>query len=281
MELKDKYIDLNYEEISCSRNLTDGQFANGLQSFNFSITPSGGQCVIPPLSYFLIEYNWGDAKNKSNDYTATQALPQSKKIALQNNWVSCLYNASRFTLAQSEISVCNSSHAQAHTLKQRMKRNTEFFESLGYDLDGFDPDFSRRLARHCKDGLYHRDGLIDCSPYNSDPYSAENYGKINLYHQDETPLPKDANELSYTGSAFSTAVAPATLGGVANTYPFMSRANPFSTAGNIGTQNIVVGAVDLALPIVQTIRWELPDYSLLPGTSARGAGLSAHQSKNS
>jgi hypothetical protein len=34
-------------------------------------------------------------------------------------------------------------------------------------MNGYEPDFSKRLAKSCIDGVYHRDGLIDASTYNS------------------------------------------------------------------------------------------------------------------
>lgn len=258
MEKKGNYIDLNYEEISPDRTLADAQFANGLQNWSYSVAPSGGGCVIPNMSYFLIEYSFGSVG--ANAYTATTALKQSQKIALQNNWPACLYNAARFTAAQSEISVINSSHAQAHTLKQRMGRNTEFIESLGYDLNAFDPDFSRRLARTCSDGVYHRDGLIDCSPYKSNPLSSDSSDLINLYAKDETPLPKVKSGLYYSGSIFSTPTADEKVA-----YGYMSKAVEFDT----GTAN-AIKAGDTG-DIVASFRWVLPLYSELPGTPSQNS----------
>ena len=77
-----KYIDLNYEEISPERDIRDGAFANGLQNFRFNVAPSGGGAFIPSMSYFLVEYNFGDADGKTDPYTATKALTQNKKIAV-------------------------------------------------------------------------------------------------------------------------------------------------------------------------------------------------------
>lgn len=225
-----KTIDLNYEEISLDRSINNGRdFANGLLNYRFSVAPTGGGCVIPNLSYMLIEYNFGSAVGASDAYTATQPLKQSQKIALQNNWASCLFTGCRYTVAQSEIGVVNSNHAQLSTLKQRIGRTTSFLEHLGYDLNGIDPDFSRRLARACSDGVYHRDGLIDCSPYRSNALSSDSGDLINLYAKDETPLPKVNSGLYYSGSIFST---PTTDEKVA--YGYLSKLVAFDIAGTNG-----------------------------------------------
>ena len=175
------YVDLNYEEISPERDITNGAFGNGLQNFRFNIAPSGGGAFIPAMSYFLVEYNFGDTEGKTDNYTATKALPQSSKITLQNNFMACMYSAASVKIAGTEISLINSSHAQASILKSRLGYTTDFMENIGPDLNGYDPDFSKRLSRYCRDGVYHRDGLIDCSPYNSQPISSSNtYDILNV-----------------------------------------------------------------------------------------------------
>lgn len=263
-----KYIDLNFEEISCDRVITDGNFGNGLQNFRFSVAPSGGGCIIPDMSYFLIEYNFGSMTGATDAYTATQALNQSAKIALQNNFMACMYNACRFTIAQSEISVINSSHAQAHTLMRRMGLTTDFIEDIGPDLTGFDPDFSRRLSRVCADGIYHRDGLIDCSPYDSDALGVLNLGAVSLFFQNGLPLTSSvsANGLYsyYNGTTQSGSITPLT----GNIIPYISKyRNPFNVTAGQGA--IVVGDPDAT--VVNSLLWTLPAHSLLPGTDAQNA----------
>jgi hypothetical protein len=164
-----KHFDLNFEEISPERTVSDGNWANGLQNFRFSVAASGGGAWIPSMSYFLVEYAFGDMQGASNIYTPTQALRQQSKITLQNDFMGSMYSASSFKMAGSDISVINSNHAHASVLKKRLGYTTEFIENLSGDLNGFDPDFSRRLAKFSIDGTYHRDGLIDCSPYLSYP----------------------------------------------------------------------------------------------------------------
>jgi hypothetical protein len=251
-----KYIDVNYEELSPDRSISNQQLANGLINFNFSVAPSGGGAVLPHMSYILCEYSFGEA-NPADPYTANAALTQDKKIALQNNWTSCLFNACRFTVAQSEVSVINSSYAQANTLLSRLSKNNEYIEKLGYDLNGYDPDFSRRLARTCKDGVYHRDGLIDCSPYNSTALSSlPTYGNVVLTNQNQKLLAIDpaTNVISGT-SLFGDTTNP-----IAGNFAFI-----FS--GIDGAGAIAFGAANGAA--VLSFLWYLGPFSATPGTFAQ------------
>lgn len=262
-----KYIDLNFEEISCDRVITDGNFANGLQNFRFSVAPSGGGCILPHMSYFMVEYNFGSAEGTTDPYTAVNALNQNAKVALQNNFMSCMYNACRFTIAQSEISVVNSSHAQAHTLMRRMGLTTDFIEDIGPELTGFDPDFSRRLAKTCADGVFHRDGLIDCSPYNSVPLSPESLTQIPLVFQNKEVLTRtitaDGKYRYYNGSGQNISITP----DANNIFPFMSKFAEFNLADGQGA----IKTGDPGNTGVRSIQWSLPAFSFLPGSPAQNA----------
>ena len=258
------YIDLNYEEISCDRVITDENFANGLQNFRWSVSPAGGGCVIPHMSYFLVEYNFGSSDGAPNEYTAVEALEQSKKITLQNNFMATMYNAARFTIAQSEISIVNSSHAQAHTLMRRLGYDTTFFEDLGNDMNGFDPDFSRRLARVCKDGVYHRDGLIDCTPYESEAIGALNLGTVSLFFQDQTPLTRDATNTYFLGTGLTEFTATANT----TEFGFMSKYSNLNVSVGEGGIPLVKSYTDLKTTTLNSIQYFGPTASYTPGSAA-------------
>ena len=170
-------LDINYEEVSCDRNVNDANWANGLQNFRFSVSNSGDSSWIPSLSYFVLEYSFGSANGKSDNYTATEALQQSQKITLSNDWVSSMYSGASFRIAGVDINNINNSLPQVSALKNRMKLKSSQIDFLSGDLTSWEPDFSKRLSKHCIDGVYHRDGLIDCSPFLSNatgPYNIEN-----------------------------------------------------------------------------------------------------------
>jgi hypothetical protein len=77
----------------CDRNINDGNWSNRLQNFRFSVSNSGDSYWLPALSYFVLEYSFGSANGKDGNYTATEALKQSQKITLANDWVSSMYTA--------------------------------------------------------------------------------------------------------------------------------------------------------------------------------------------
>ena len=159
MPSNNDYIDLNYEEISPQRAINGDSFTQGLCDWRFSISPSSGGAWIPSMSYFLIEYTF------SNN-GGTDAPVSSSKMTLGCDWAANLFTASSFKVAQYEICNVNSFHAQAHCLKKRLGYVHEDFAGLAYDRDGYDADFARRLAKTSVDGMYHKDGLIDCSNNN-------------------------------------------------------------------------------------------------------------------
>jgi hypothetical protein len=72
--------------------------SNGLLNYRFSVSPSGGGGWIPSMSYFLIEYNFGSANGATDAYTATEALKQSQKITLANDWVSSMFVGASFCI---------------------------------------------------------------------------------------------------------------------------------------------------------------------------------------
>lgn len=255
----DNYVDLNYEEVSCNRVITDGNFGNGLQQFTFNISPSGGGCVIPHMSYFLVEFNFGDADGSTDAYTAKTALPQSKKIVLQNNFMSTMYTASRFTVAQTAVSEVNNAHAQAHTLMRRLGYDTTFIEDLGADMNGFDPDFSRRLARYSKDGVLHRDGLINCEPYESDPLGSLNYGNVPLTFQSGVPLTRDPTNTYFNGTNLASFTATATA-----QFGFMSKYSELNVIDGEGGIPSATTDANLATTTVNCIQYIGPVASGLP-----------------
>ena len=112
------------------------------------------------MSYFLIEYTF------SNN-AGTDAPVSASKMTLGCDWAANLFTASSFKVAQYEICNVNSFHAQTHCLKKRMGYVHEDFAGLAYDRDGYDSDFSRRLAKTSSDSVYHGDGLIDVSNANA------------------------------------------------------------------------------------------------------------------
>ena len=173
------YIDMNYEEISPQRSITGDSFTQGLCDWRFSISPSSGGAWIPSMSYFLIEYTFSNAAVNDSPLSST-------KMTLGCNWASNLFTASSFKVAQYEICNVNSFHAQTHTLKKRMGYVHEDFQGLAYDRDGYDSDFSRRLARTSADSLYDKYGQLDVSNINA-PVTTTSFVNSGSVYSYKTP----------------------------------------------------------------------------------------------
>jgi len=150
------YIDLNFEEISAQRDVTGSSLSKGLIEYRFSVSPSAGGVFIPSMSFFLIDYKF--TAHANND-----ALPSSSKITLACDWPSHLFSATSFKIAGYEVCNVNNYCPQTHVLKKRLGYVSEDFNGLAYSRDGYDADFSRRLGRTSIDGVYHKDGVRDCS----------------------------------------------------------------------------------------------------------------------
>lgn len=154
--MDNSYIDMNYEEVSSQRDLTGTSFSKGLIEYRFSVSPSAGGSWIPSMSYFLIDY-------KFTNSAGTDALLSASKTTLACDWPAHLFSATSFKIAGYEVCNVNNYCPQTHVLKKRLGYVSEDFNGLAYSRDGYDADFSRRLGRTSVDGVYHKDGVRDCS----------------------------------------------------------------------------------------------------------------------
>jgi hypothetical protein len=247
-------LDINYEEISCDRNINDANWSNGLQNFRFSVSNSGDSSWLPALSYFVLEYSFGSKNGATDNYTATEALKQSQKITLANDWVSSMYTAASFRIAGVDVNNINNSLPQVSALKNRMKLKASQIDLLSGDLTSWEPDFSRRLSKHCIDGVYHRDGLIDCSPYLSNasgPYNVLN--TIGVLSCSGSSLAKTflgaSGVYSYVGSGMQAQGNPP------------AGANPWTWAfaNNDGTGDVIFNGG--AALVIKSIKYKFPATS--------------------
>ena len=188
MPNNNEYIDMNFEEISPQRSISGDSFTQGLCDWRFSISPSSGGAWIPSMSYFLIEYTFSNAAGNDSPLSST-------KMTLGCNWASNLFTASSFKVAQYEICNVNSFHAQTHTLKKRMGYVHEDFQGLAYDRDGYDSDFSRRLARTSADSLYDKYGQLDVSNINA-PVTTTSFVNSGSVYAYKTPAAAGPTEIN-------------------------------------------------------------------------------------
>ena len=71
----------------------------------------------------------------------------------------------------------------------------EDFMGLAYDRDGYDSDFSRRLAKTSSDSLYDKDGLLDVSNINAPVTTSSfvNSGSVYAYKTPAAAGPVEIN----------------------------------------------------------------------------------------
>ncbi len=167
-------IDLTYEEVSCDRNIMNSNFSNGLQTFRFSVSSSNGGIFIPNMSYFMVEYGFGSMQGTADPYSPVESLKQSDKITLCNDFVSSCYSGASFRMAGVDINNINGNFAQISALKKRLTLKSSAIDLLSGDIMGWEPSFSKRLSKQCLDGVFNQNGLIDCSPYRSQPLGPYN-----------------------------------------------------------------------------------------------------------
>jgi hypothetical protein len=130
-----------------------------------------------------------------------------------------------------------------------MKYGSTKMQNLSGDLNAFEVDFSKRLAKTCIDGLYHKDGVIDCSPYDSSPlspYIVENL--LDVLSKSGASLGLDANG-NYNGTG--NCVVSTTPSNNGNWSWIFSRAS--------GEGNIAYNADDAT--IIRSMYWRLPPGS--------------------
>ena len=148
-------------------------------------------------------------------------------------------------MAGSDICNVSNSHAQLSVLKKRMKYGSNKIQNLSGDLNAFEPDFSKRLAKTCIDGVYHPNGLIDCSPYKSQPFSpyqsSEYIQQINCAG---TMLGRDAN-----GNYLSTGNCIVTTTPTSGNWSWL-----YSQYEGVG--DLAFGSADTV--VVKSLKWQFP-----------------------
>lgn len=216
MENLNEYIDVNFEEVSSQRDVCGDAFSKGLIEYRFSVSPSAGGAWIPSMSYFMIDYKLSTVLDD------TKALESKSKITMACDWPSQLFSTVSFKIAGYEVCSVNNYCAQTHILKKRMGYVSEDFNGLAYNRDGYDADFSRRLARSSEDGTYHKDGVRDCTnsnqPLTTTPQS--------IYHNGA------GRELKNSDTSAALLIANKTIN---TTLPATGTGLTLTSAGGVGT----------------------------------------------
>jgi hypothetical protein len=158
-----KYLEMNWREITCQRNVGDqpnlnnqSVFSNGIQDFLFSVSGSTN-AWIPALSYFCIDTEL----QVSNGAGGWVPPLLSDNITLANDVGDALYNNAFFRMGGQDVSTAQSFLSQQGALKKRIDQSGAWLYNIGRNSSWTDADFTRRLNVISRDGVFHQDGLID------------------------------------------------------------------------------------------------------------------------
>jgi len=166
-----KYIELNWREVNCQRNVGDAPggitstFSNGLCDFLFSVSGSTN-AYIPALSYFTIDIEL----QVSNGAGGWRAPVLNDGVTLANSVGDCLFNNCFFRMGGQDVSTCQSFIPQQGAIKSRIDNSGAWLKNIGRESAFIDSDVSRRMNLLSVDGVYHEDGLIDATNYYSIPF---------------------------------------------------------------------------------------------------------------
>ena len=136
------FLDQNWQQITPQRSVNETNFTSGSILFNFNV--SGLNSVSMKDSYFIVKSSLlrGDGKT---------AHVLSDKVTHAHNWTSALFTNVSVRVSGQEVSVCNQYNHLAHTLKMRQLIDEPLLGNNYRDLIDYDPDFTRRLNKHCYD----------------------------------------------------------------------------------------------------------------------------------
>lgn len=137
------YLDQNWQQINPQRSVDATSFKNGSILFNFNV--SGLNSVSLKDSYFLIN----SSLTMSDGTTAHQI---QNRTTYAHNWASTLFSNVSVRVSGQEVSVCNQYNHIAHTCKMRQMVNEDMLNTNMRDMMDYDPDFTRRLYKHCSAG---------------------------------------------------------------------------------------------------------------------------------
>ena len=135
------YLDQNWQQIQPQRSVNETNFTSGSILFNFNV--SGLNSVSIKDSYFIVKSSLA-----RGDGTAHVV---SDKVTYAHNWASALFTNVSVRVSGQEVSDCNQYNHLAHTLKMRQMIDEPLLGNNYRDLIDYDPDFTRRLNKHCYD----------------------------------------------------------------------------------------------------------------------------------
>lgn len=152
----EKYLELNWREVTCKRAVGGQNFPLGIQDFDFSVSGSTN-AWIPAYSYFRVEANLqmvlGDGTTRAPTLADRTAFALSSPHGLYSN---CY-----FRCGGQDVSSMTSFITQSGALRERIGKSGAWISNVGRNVAYSDPNFTRRCHSISLDGYYNEDGLQD------------------------------------------------------------------------------------------------------------------------
>ena len=162
----EKYLELNWREVTCKRAVGGTNFPLGIQDFDFSVSGSTN-AWIPAYSYFRVEavlqMVLGDGTVRAPNLADRTAFALSSPHGLYSN---CY-----FRCGGQDVSSMTSFISQSGALRERIGKSGAWISNVGRNVAYSDPSFTRRCHSVSLDGYYNEDGLQDLTV----PNFASNY----------------------------------------------------------------------------------------------------------
>jgi len=152
----EKYLELNWREVTCKRAVNDNNFPLGIQDFDFSVSGSTN-AWIPAYSYFRV-----DATLEMVQADGTVREPTlADRTAFALSSPHGLYSNCYFRCGGQDVSTMTSFISQSGALRERIGKSGAWIAKVGRNVAYSDPDFTRRCHSISLDGYYNEDGLED------------------------------------------------------------------------------------------------------------------------
>jgi len=152
----EKYLELNWREVTCKRAVNGTNFPLGIQDFDFSVSGSTN-AWIPAYSYFRV-----DATLQMVQADGTVREPTlADRTAFALSSPHGLYSNCYFRCGGQDVSTMTSFISQSGALRERIGKSGAWISKVGRNAAYSDPDFTRRCHSVSLDGHYNEDGLPD------------------------------------------------------------------------------------------------------------------------
>jgi len=170
----EKYLELNWREVTCQRAVNGGNFPLGIQDFDFSVSGSTN-AWIPAYSYFRVEATLQMVMADGS----TRAPTLADRTAFALSSPHGLYSNCYFRCGGQDVSTMTSFISQSGALRERIGKSGAWISKVGRNAAYSDPDFTRRCHSVSLDGYYNEDGLQDLTVPNY--LNATNEKQDNLF----------------------------------------------------------------------------------------------------